>query len=484
MLFSRAILQNFDESIRPDGLFRFEEGGPMTQKEKWKKGVGKEDCVVASGAGNHRGRRRASNEAGQVLLLTALAMIVLIGFLALATDVGYGRYVKRNMQKAADAGAIGGATELIYNVGNIDFGAKRDTSLNGFTHNQEGVIVTVNHPPLSGRFIGLPEYVEVIIAQDQPTFFAKIFNITSYKVSARAVAYGGLKPNTQADGCIFTLDPDGSPSFHVGGNNTSLVVNCGIVVNSNSDNCALLIAGNSTVNATGISVVGNSCVEGSNTDVTPAPEEGTAASDPLSYLVPPPPPTSCDHTNLNLHDNATLQPGVYCGGIRTTSTGLTVTFQPGLYTLWNGGLDIHAAGGDGSTLVGTDVTFYNTGDTNYGAITINANAGTTLRATDHLATIGVGSPASVPGVLFWQDPNNPKDATFNGNSDTTMEGAIYLPGADAKFDGGNSTETGYALVVAQNVTFTGSATFHITNESSGTGGSGGAGPVARVVLVE
>ena len=460
----------------------------MTQKEKWKKGVGKEDCVVASGAGNHRGRRRASNEAGQVLLLTALAMIVLIGFLALATDVGYGRYVKRNMQKAADAGAIGGATELIYNVGNIDFGAKRDTSLNGFTHNQEGVIITVNNPPLSGPHKDLStanQYVEVIIDQDQPTFFAKIFNITSYKVIARAVAYGGLKPNTQANGCIFTLDPDGNPSFHVGGNNTSVEVDCGIVVNSDSDNCALLIAGNSTVHATGISVVGNSCTEGSGTDVTPAPEEDASpASDPLAYLVPPPPPTGCDHTNLNVHTDCTLLPGVYCGGIRTTSTGLTVTFQPGLYTLWNGGLDIHAAGGIGSTLVGTDVTFYNTGDTNYGAITINANAGTTLRATDHLATSGQGSPPSIPGVLFWQDKNNNKEATFNGNSNTLMEGAFYLPGADAKFDGGNSTETGYALLVAQNVKFTGNAIFHIKNETSGSGGSGGTGPVARVVLVE
>jgi hypothetical protein len=464
----------------------------MTQKEKWKKGVGKEDCVVASGAGNHRGRRRASNEAGQVLLLTALAMIVLIGFLALATDVGYGRYVKRNMQKAADAGAIGGATELIYNVGNIDFGAKRDTSLNGFTHTQEGVIVTVNHPPLSGRFIGLPEYVEVIIAQDQPTFFAKIFNITSYNVIARAVAYGGLKPNTQADGCIFTLDPDGNPSFHVGGNNTSVEVDCGIVVNSDSDNCALLIAGNSTVHATGISVVGDSCTEGANTDVTPEPMKGTAADDPLSYLNeehdPPYIPTyspSCppERTNVNVNTDCTLLPGVYCGGIRISSSGLTVNFDPGLYILHDGGFQVHTGG---STLLGHDVTFYNTGSSpDYGgAITINANAGTELSATDHLAASGQGSPQSIPGVLFWQDKYNTKEATFNGNSNTLMEGAFYFPGADAKFDGGNSTETGYALVVAQNVKFTGSATFHITNESSGSGGSGGPGPVARVVLVE
>jgi hypothetical protein len=461
----------------------------MTQKEKWKKGVGKEDCVVASGAGNHRGRRRASNEAGQVLLLTALAMIVLIGFLALATDVGFFRYVKRNMQKAADAGAIGGATELIYNVGNIDFGAKRDTLLNGFTHNQEGVIVTVNNPPLSGPHKDLPnkdQYVEVIIEQDRPTFFARIFNINSKKVIARAVAHGGLDENTQADGCIFTLDPDGDPSFHVGGNNTSVEVDCGIVVNSDSDNCALLISGNSTVQADGISVVGKSCIEGSNTDVDPAPVEGPAASDPLSYLVAPTGyPTSCppDHDNVNVQANTTLQPGVYCGGIRISSSGLTVNFAPGLYILHNGGFHVHPGG---STLTGSDVTFYNTGDTDYGAIVINANAETYLSATDHLATSGQGDVPfqSIPGVLFWQDENNDKEATFNGNSDTVMEGAFYLPGADVKFNGGNSTETGYALVVAQNVKFSGSATFHITNESSGSGGSGSSGPVARVVLVE
>jgi hypothetical protein len=464
----------------------------MTEMEKWKKRERKEDDMMTSGAGNYRDRRRASSEAGQVLLLVTLAIVVLIGSLALATDVGYWRYVKRNMQKAADAGAIGGATELIYNPGNIDFGAKRDTSQNGFTHNVEGVIVTVNRPPLSGPHKDLPNadhYVEVIIEQDQPTFFAKIFNKTSQKVIARAVAYGGLKENTHSDGCIFALDPEGGPSFHVGGQNTSVVAdNCGIVVNSNSDNCALLIAGNSTVQAEGISVVGDSCVEGANTVVDPAPEEGASpASDPLSYLVPPTGySTSCppERTNVNIgnaEEAATpLQPGVYCGGIRITGSSLTVNFEPGLYILHNGGFDMHSGN---STLLGHDVTFYNTGDTDYGAIVINANAGTNLSATDHLATSGVGDPASVPGVLFWQDVNNDKEATFNGNSETLLEGAFYLPGADVKFDGGNSTETGYAMVVAQNIKFTGSATFYITNDS-GSGGSGGTGPIPRVVLVE
>jgi hypothetical protein len=237
----------------------------------------------------------------------------------------------------------------------------------------------------------------VIIDQDQPTFFAKIFNITSYKVIARAVAYGGLDEDTQADGCIFTLDPDNNPSFHVGGNNTSVEVDCGIVVNSDSDDCALLIAGNSTVHAEGISVVGNSCVEGSGTDVTPDPVEGPPASDPLDYLVAPTYSASCDsdHTNVNVQSDTTLQPGVYCGGIRISSSGLTVNFDPGLYILHNGGFRVNTGG---STLIGSDVTFYNTGDTDYGAITINANAGTELYATDHLARV-VKVPQSLDSFL-------------------------------------------------------------------------------------
>lgn len=214
----------------------------MTEKGKWEKRGGKEAYVMTSESGNHRIRRRASNEAGQVLLLVTVAIVVFLGSLALAADVGYWRYMRRNMQKAADAGAIGGASEHIYDVGNVDFGAKRDTSHNGFTHNEKGVIVTVNNPPLSGPHRNLADadnYVEVIIEQDQPTFFAKIFNITSAKVGARAVAYGGLDEDKQAFGCIYTLDPDRDPSFHVSGDNTYVDVDCDIYVNSNNDDCAL-----------------------------------------------------------------------------------------------------------------------------------------------------------------------------------------------------------------------------------------------------
>jgi hypothetical protein len=473
----------------------------MNEKGKQRMGEKKVYRMI-SGARNHWNRRCASNEVGQTLVLVALAIFVLIGSVALAVDVGYWRFMRRNMQKAADSGAIGGAYEHIYDASNVDFAAKRDTSKNGFTHNENGVNVTVNNPPLNGPHKDLPDkdnYVEVIIEQDQPTFFAKIFGIGSQKVLARAVAYGGLKNNeTQADGCIYTLDPESDVSFQVQGENTRVIADdCSIYVSSSSDNCAFQAAGNSTIEAEAITVVGEPCIGGTGTIVDPTPVDNTSAvSNPIPDLVnagnlPSPWPPPCNYTNTNIQenhtfaDNAALNPGVYCGGIRISSAGLTVDFNPGLYILYNGGFRVHAGG---SLLHGYNLTFYNTGDTDYGSIVMNANAGTELKATNILGgdSIQGTSPfQEIDRVLFWQDPNNTKAATFNGNSDTIMEGALLFPGADIKFTGGNSTETGYSIIVAQNVKFAGSADFHISNNTVGSGGTPGEGNVVpTVVLVE
>ena len=45
------------------------------------------------------------NESGQVLVLTALSMSALLGFVGLATDVGVLFRVRHNLQIAADAAA-------------------------------------------------------------------------------------------------------------------------------------------------------------------------------------------------------------------------------------------------------------------------------------------------------------------------------------------------------------------------------------------
>ena len=60
---------------------------------------------------NRNPMRALKEERGQMLVLVALSMTVLLGFLALAIDVGLLFRAKRNLQVAADAAAVAGAMD-------------------------------------------------------------------------------------------------------------------------------------------------------------------------------------------------------------------------------------------------------------------------------------------------------------------------------------------------------------------------------------
>jgi hypothetical protein len=57
-------------------------------------------------------RPRGNAESGQVVVLFALGLIMLMGMGALAIDVGHAFYAKRSLQASADAAALAGAAEL------------------------------------------------------------------------------------------------------------------------------------------------------------------------------------------------------------------------------------------------------------------------------------------------------------------------------------------------------------------------------------
>src|SRR5208283_2269422 len=113
--------------------------------------------------------RTMKGESGQVLILTALCLTVVVSFVGLAVDVGMLYRAERVMQTAADAGAIAAAFELPF--GDATAAARADAALNGVTNGSNGATVTVNNPPLSGPNAGNSSYVEVIASQSQTLFF-------------------------------------------------------------------------------------------------------------------------------------------------------------------------------------------------------------------------------------------------------------------------------------------------------------------------
>src|SRR5258708_21269989 len=148
---------------------------------------------------------KLNKQSGQVLIGTAVAMVVLAGFAGLAIDMGTLRYQKRLQQTAADGAAIAGATDIGYTSNSGVLPAAQASALaNGFTDSGTGdltpcadssspavgtVCVQVVFPPgdvtfnsvtiSGGPHASSTSYVEVLVAEVQPTYFMKIFGINS-----------------------------------------------------------------------------------------------------------------------------------------------------------------------------------------------------------------------------------------------------------------------------------------------------------------
>jgi hypothetical protein len=275
----------------------------------------------------------------------------------------------------------------------------------------------------------------------------RIFHVNHATLGATAVARLG-----NSKGCVYSLGL-------LGGINVNATVNapsCGVVDN------ALLTIGGGCLNAASIGVVLpllGGCA-------TPAPVGGIDPSaDPLAYLVAPA-VGDCDHTNLvvNSPKPTTLTPGVYCGGIQIAkaNAGL-VTFQPGVYILTGGGLQVDGT----SNLIGDGVTFYVTGG---GSVQIRGTGTITFTAPTIAPTPGI--PA---GILFFQDRGDNNSATITRN--ITLGGALYFLNAPLTL-GGNGNAP-YLIIVPQSIQFDGNLTIG-TDYSSLAGGS----PIRSAVLVQ
>jgi Flp pilus assembly protein TadG len=432
-------------------------------------------------------------EEGQALVLTALALVVIMLMAGLGVDVGYLRYQKQQMQKAADAGALAAASVLVYGGPKWKVAALADVAANGFTATpSNGITISAYNPPIDPPFNTAPDnlnYVEVVVSQPQPTFFMRVVGgFASVPVAARSVASAA----GNASGCIYVLDPTHAGSYTISGN-ARLTSACGLFIDSNNPS-ALVESGSGTcTKATYIGIVGSDsgsedgCFPGAQpvSDIAPF-------TDPLAGLQPPAvpacpgsgppawsPPASCSYNpNPGLHctSSATLQPGTYCGGITASSSNVTITFSSGTYVLEGGGMNITG----GATANGTGVTFYNTvnaGDNPaYDAISITGGSNTSLSA----ATSG-----PLEGILFFQDRNLPakyvykvKD-TISGDSNTNFVGALYFPLTQQLNYTGGSLATAYTVIVAYELTITGNS---MVNDDYST--IGGTSPIHSAVLVQ
>jgi len=416
------------------------------------------------------------NEAGQVLIGTAVAMVILAGFAGLAIDMGTLRYQKRLQQTAADSAAIAGAQNLSFGSG-VTTGAQNAASQNGFTDSTGGsgcpgalgcVTVTINNPPATGAHPGNVKYVEAIVTAVQPTYFMKIFGVTSQTLTARAVATN-VSGGTNSS-CLYTLGKPTSAivGIDVTGNAHLVAPSCGIADNGNLDT-----TGNSyTVQAKTLSIsgacVGNDCASPNVTCTAYAnnqcpPLGGTPASeDPLKGIVPPTQPpasASCPDLACNYvsgHDStATLELGTYSSILIGKNS--TVTMDPGIYYInGSGGLQFNGGGTlttPNFNVTGSDgVMIYFTG-----SATLNKVNGGGNNPDMRLNPLTAAQSTTYQGMLFYQDPNDTATPWFGGDNNTVVNGTLYFPTQTLTFYG-NTNQTYNGTVIAYSVAISGNPT--------------------------
>ena len=339
-------------------------------------------------------------ERGQILVLFAGAVVVLLIVAALAFDVGMILVERRDQQNAADAAALAGARYVLTDPVAAEDAARRLGRENGFDDADASEVVNVYIPAIHGRFAGFPGFIEVQIESTRPSIFGGIIGRATWPIGAFAVATDAQNPTFPFG--MLALNPTECKAIAVSGGGV-VESYANIQSNSNGAECTtpppagISRTGGATIDVIApdatCRTVGTFQDQGSGPPITCARVENSfALPDPLRNLAAPSMPglgaamVPVGHTQASparcpgatggnaptliqaqpcdVGGNGSayrdlswiLYPGLYPGGLAVTN-GATAYLMPGIYWIGGGGMDI--GGGDASVVtiaVTTDAT--------------------------------------------------------------------------------------------------------------------------------
>ncbi|MDX6560812.1 MAG: hypothetical protein QOD65_626 [Gaiellales bacterium] len=137
--------------------------------------------------------RRARGERGQILVVVVLALVALLGIAAFAVDVGYAYYAKRQLQSATDAAALAGAQDLPVAATAISTAtsyasANTPANLTGLQFTYQTKCTSTAVLASGCNAATNPNALVVLGTGETDTWFAKVFGIDHFNVSAHANA--------------------------------------------------------------------------------------------------------------------------------------------------------------------------------------------------------------------------------------------------------------------------------------------------------
>src|SRR3954471_19451003 len=226
---------------------------------------------------------------GSVAFATVVALVPLIGVIALGGEAGTWYVTKQQAQNAADAAAYSGALRLACGLGaascsdlgqTVEYRGKQFAAQNAFCNagdtSYPGSRCVTSLPSGMSQTVQITQpggnRVQATVSQQQPAYLATLLGLTTVDIGATAVA----QVNTLANPCVLSLQ---NP-IHFQGSTTVNASTCGLNSNSTASN-SIDFTGN------GLSVTGSVSGQGGC-----AQTGGSQCDKAVTYAQPVPNPLS------------------------------------------------------------------------------------------------------------------------------------------------------------------------------------------------
>ncbi|MGY3129828.1 Flp pilus assembly protein TadG [Bradyrhizobium sp. USDA 4501] len=417
---------------------------------------------------------------GSAAFATVIALIPLIGMMALGGEAGSWYVTQQRAQGAADAAAYAGALRLACdsapqpgttcnNTQTYDYRGKQAAAQNTFCNSGDtaypgsrcvatsGVTRTVQVASLTTWNGVAGTYVQATISQQQPGYLAQVLGLSTVTIAATAVA---KLDSLAKPPCVLALkDP---VTFQ--GSATVSSANCGISSDSSASN-AIGFIGNSgiSVNAPsytvgGCSQTGGSQCTGVQTYQQPIPDPLSAVNTALSALKtsnfannnnnnPPQPYETCSCYNSS--NNPTFDASTPLNGTYYFSGNVKINMNP--------------------TITGTATLIFFAGATLTitGTPTIQLTA---MKSPTGPSILSASVKALMTDLLIYDgEAYSKQGVNISGTSTSYFNGTVYIPNAPVTYGGNSSSSapgTGCYQVIAYAVSFQGNTSLDNSKCSS------------------
>ncbi|WP_342722779.1 pilus assembly protein TadG-related protein [Bradyrhizobium sp. B097] len=440
---------------------------------------------------------------GSAAFATVLALIPLIGMMALGGEAGSWYATQQRAQGAADAAAYSGALRVACgsaaqpgvtcnNSQPYDYRGKQAAAQNTFCNSGDtgypgsrcvttsGVTQNVQIASLTSWNGTAGTYVQATVSQQQPAYLAQVLGMSTVNIAATAVA---RVDSLSKPPCVLAIT--GSVTFQGAATVTSPT--CGISSNSPASN-AIGFIGNAGISVNAPSYTVGGCSQTGGTQCTgvqtyqqPIPNPLSALDTAISSLKTSDFPDGvCPVPSTNTPLPSYGSPKKCYYDLSSSVSGAFTSFNNGTYTLSGiyffadgalaikGNASITTPSPATATLVLLPPKFMSPSDkgatlTVSGTPTIQLNAPSTVSSTQVPAPLASSTVLKLMADLLIYDPEawSKNGINVTGNANSYFNGTVYVPNTPVTY-GGNSAQIapnpGCYQVIAYAVSFQGSTT--------------------------